>query len=424
MIDRKSYVDKLAEFRQNGKIKVITGIRRCGKSVLLFKLFRDRLLQEGIAAKNIIELKLDRLQDYKYRNPPELLDLVNSKTKGRAEHFYLFVDELQFCRTVDYPETQLKVSIYDLLNDLRDRENLDVYVTGSNSRFLSSDIATEFRGRATQIHIWPLSFEEFHNYYGGDVRDNLNRYMLYGGMPELASFSNDVQKKEYLVSLFDEVYMKDIVERYGIERSDVFEGMLDLLSSSIGSLTNASKIADTLCSTRGIKINGNTVSSYINCMREAFLISEAKRYDVKGRRYFSYPSKYYFTDIGLRNARLNYRQFDRGYIMENIIYNELLRRGYSVDVGVVTDKRKSGSVQKEIDFVVNSGDKRMYIQSAYEILSEEKEHSELAPLMLTGDFFRKTIIENELAESYMDNNGILHFRLFEFLLNQNSISNF
>ena len=421
MIKRERYVQKLAGYAWNGKVKVITGLRRSGKSTLLFVLYRSRLEADGVSPKNIIEIKLDKLEDFKYRDPFVLLDFINQRTKGSAEKFYVFIDELQFCKQVNYPGTSDKVTIYDLLNELRDRNNLDVYVTGSNSKFLSSDIATEFRGRASQIRVSSLSFAEYHNYAGGSKRDNLNEYMLFGGLPEVPFLSGREQKTEYLTALFNEVYVRDIVERYKIERTEILAELLNLLSSSTGSLTNASSIANTLCSTQKTALKSSTISTYIDHIKEAFIVSEAKRFDIKGKRYFSYPSKFYFTDLGLRNARINYRQFDKGHLMENLIYNELISRGCSVDVGVVAERSGGMTRQREIDFVVNLGDKRIYIQSAYEMKSEEKAQAELASFKLTGDFFRKVVIEMEIPSSYMDNEGILHCSLFEFLLDENSL---
>lgn len=308
----------------------------------------------------------------------------------KEKRFYLFIDEVQLTtKVVDKENGGIEVTIYDMLNELKAYKNLDVYVTGSNSKGLSKDIATEFRGRATQVHVFPLSFEEVYSYVGGDERKALEGYMLYGGMPRILALEEDRDKKDYLSSLYEELYIRDIAERNSIEREDILNGILDFLASQISSLTNPNNIANALASMRNEKVNPTLVSNYVQYTMDSFLIEMARRYDVKGKTYFKYPHKYYYTDIGLRNARLNYRQYDPGHIMENIIYNELIRKGYSVDVGVITDRTGGANVQKEIDFVVNDADKKIYIQSAFQMDTEKKESSELTSLMLTKDFFKK-----------------------------------
>ena len=303
-----------------------------------------------------------------------------------------------------------------MLNELKAYKNLDVYVTGSNSKGLSKDIATEFRGRATQVHVYPLSFKEFYSFVGGDEQKALDAYMLYGGMPRLLALTDEKDKKDYLSSLYSELYIKDIVERNGIEREDILNEILDFLASQISSLTNPNNISNALTGMRKEKINSTLVSNYVQYAIDSFLISMAKRYDVKGKTYFKYPNKYYYADIGLRNARLNYRQYDPGHIMENIIYNELIIRGYSVDVGVVTDRTGGANLQKEIDFVVNDADRKIYIQSAFKMDTDKKESSELASLMLTKDFFKKIIIRMDIPHNFFDDNGILHCNLIDMLL--------
>ena len=348
-------------------------------------------------------------------------DTINSiKTdEKKDEKFYLFIDEVQLTTKVtDVENGGIEVTIYDMLNEFKAYKNLDVYVTGSNSKGLSKDIATEFRGRATQIHISPLSFAEFYSYAGGDERKALDTYMLYGGMPRLLALEDEKDKKAYLTSLYSELYIRDIVERNGIEREDILNDILDFLASQISSLTNPTNIANTLSSMKNEKINSPLVTNYVQYIIDSFLISMAKRYDVKGKTYFKYPNKYYYTDIGLRNARLNYRQFDPGHIMENIIYNELLNRGYSVDVGVVSDRTGGGNIQKEIDFVVNDADKKIYIQSAFRMDNEKKESSELASLMLTKDFFKKIIVRMDIPHNFYDDNGIFHCNLIDLLLDR------
>jgi len=418
MIKREFYLNQIIRNMWNGEIKVITGIRRCGKSVLLFDLFYDYLLSEGTNKKNIIKIELDQRKYYKFRNPITLCDYVESVvTENEAEKFYLFIDEVQFTqKMIDKENGDIEVTIYDMLNELKAYKNLDVYVTGSNSKMLSSDIATEFRGRATQIHVYPLSFEEFYLYKGGDEKKALDEYMLYGGLPRIPKIEDEKDKKNYLASLYGEMYIKDIVERNSIEREDVLGDILDYLASQISSLTNPTNVANAISTMRGENINQAMAANYIKHTMDSFLISMARRYDIKGKSYFNYPNKYYYTDIGLRNARLNYRQFDAGHIMENIIYNDLVRRGYSVDVGVVVDRRNGSNVQKEVDFVVNEGDKKLYIQSSVRMETIEKESAELDSLMLTGDFFRKIIIRMDIPHNFYDDNGIYHCNLIDFLL--------
>lgn len=418
MIKRDSYLNRMIHNMWNGEVKVITGIRRCGKSVLLFDLFYEHLLSQGVQEDHIIKIELDQRRYYKYRNPITLCEYVEALVaEKKEEKFYLFIDEVQLTtKVIDKENGGIEVSIYDMLNELKAYKNLDVYVTGSNSKGLSKDIATEFRGRATQIHIFPLSFEEFYSHVGGDERKALDTYMLYGGMPRLLVLADEKDKKNYLTSLYSELYVKDIVERNGIEREDILNDILDFLASQISSLTNPTNIANALTSMKNEKVNSTLVSNYVQHIIDSFLVSMAKRYDVKGKTYFKYPNKYYYTDIGLRNARLNYRQYDPGHIMENIIYSELLRRGYSVDVGVVIDRTGGANVQKEIDFIVNDADKKLYIQSAFQMNTDKKESSELTSLILTKDFFKKVIVRMDIPHNFYDNNGIFHCNLIDLLL--------
>ncbi|MGN1458000.1 MAG: ATP-binding protein [Acutalibacteraceae bacterium] len=418
MIKRDFYLNRIKHNMWNGEIKVITGIRRCGKSVLLFELFYNYLIEQGVDDEHIIKIELDQRKYYKYRNPITLCEYIENIVQSKKdEKFYLFIDEVQFTKKiVDKENDNIEVTIYDMLNELKSYKNLDVYVTGSNSKALSNDIATEFRGRATQIHVFPLCFEEYYSYVGGDERKALEQFMLYGGMPRILSMNDESDKKNYLTSLFKELYIKDIVERNKIEREDILNSILDFLASQISSLTNPTNIANTLSSMRKEKINPTMVSNYINYAIDSFLITTAKRYDVKGKTYFNYPNKYYYTDIGLRNARLNYRQYDPGHIMENIVYNELIRRGYSVDVGVVYGGKSEKNSPKEIDFVVNDGDRKVYIQSAFQMNTESKENSELMSLTLTKDFFKKIVIRMDIPHSYYDDSGIFHCNFIDFLL--------
>ena len=418
MIKREFYLNQIIRHMHNGEIKVITGIRRCGKSVLLFELFRDYLLEQGVPEEQIITIELDQRKYYKFRNPITLCEYIEAcVSSDKSKQFYLFIDEVQFTRKVkDTENDDIEVTIYDMLNELKSHKNLDVYVTGSNSKMLSSDIATEFRGRATQIRVYPFSFGEFYAHVGGDERKALEQYMLYGGMPRVLQMTDEQDKKDYLSTLYSELYVKDIVERNGIEREDILNNILDFLASQISSLTNPTNVANAIAGMRQEKVNSSLVSAYIQHTIDAFLIRMAQRYDVKGKSYFNYPNKYYYTDVGLRNARLNYRQYDPGHIMENIIYNDLIRRGYSVDVGVVVDRRNGSYVQKEVDFVVNHGDRRLYIQSALQMGTEQKESTELDSLKLTGDFFKKIIVRMDIPHNFYDENGIFHCNLIDFLL--------
>lgn len=427
-IKRDSYLQQLISYRFDGLVKVITGIRRCGKSYLLKKIYRDYLLQNGVKEGQIITVELDLAKDIKYRNPLTLSSYVREKVEGSKEEYYLFVDEIQMSDEVKNPFNAdgRKITFYDALNDLRSLSNLDVYVTGSNSRMLSSDILTEFRGRSDEIRVHPLSFAEYYSAVGGDKNEAFDEYAFYGGMPLILSRPNDAAKMNYLKSLFSEVYIKDIVEREKIERQDVLEQILDLLCSSIGSLTNPSKIANTLNSKQGCAVSGNTIRAYIGHLEDAFLFSESKRYDLKGKSYFDSPNKYYSEDIGLRNARIGFRQQEMTHIMENIIYNELAIRQLSVDVGVVyartlNDNGSSVRVPREIDFVVNSGGKRTYIQSAYAMPTEEKAETEIRPFTLIGDSFPKIVVRRDIGKRWYDDNGILHINLIDFLLDKELI---
>ena len=426
MINRDLYLQKLIHNMWNGEIKVITGIRRCGKSVLLFDLFYNYLLEKGTNDENIIKIELDQRRYYKYRNPITLCEYVESIVlENKNEKFYLFVDEVQLTKKVtDHENGDIDVTIYDMLNELKAYKNLDVYVTGSNSKGLSNDIATEFRGRATQIHVFPMSFEEYYSFIGGDERKALDSYMLYGGMPRVLTIADETEKKEYLASLYSELYVKDIVERNRIEREDILNDILNFLASQIGSLTNPTNIANSITGIKNEKITASMVSNYVKHIIDSFLISEAKRFDVKGKTYFKYPYKYYYTDIGLRNVRLNFRQYDPGHIMENIIYNDLLRRGYNVDVGLVElgGKDENGKFvrkQLEVDFVVNRPPYRVYIQSAFHMPTPEKEQQERRPLLSINDHFRKIVIVGDDIHRKEDELGVLTVGLLDFLTDKN-----
>ena len=427
-IQRDSYLKQLISYRFDGLVKVITGIRRCGKSYLLKKLYKDYLLNHQVKEEQIISIELDLAKDIQFRDPLHLSSYIREKLSGTREEHYLFIDEIQMSDEVPNPYNPegKKISFYDALNDLRSIPNLDVYVTGSNSKMLSSDILTEFRGRSDEIRVHPLSFSEYYSAVGGDKNEAFDDYAFYGGMPLILSRPNDSAKMNYLKSLFSEVYIKDIVERKKIERQDILEQILDLLCSSIGSLTNPAKLANTLQSKQGISASPNTIRAYIGHLEDAFLFSESKRYDVKGKAYFDSPNKYYCEDIGLRNARIGFRQQEMTHIMENILYNELMVRQFSVDVGVVyarekNEKGNSVRTAREIDFVVNSGGKRTYIQSAYAMPTEEKTEIELRPFSLTGDSFPKVLVRRDIGKRWYDDYGVLHINLIDFLLDKTVI---
>lgn len=427
-IKRDSYLQQLISYRFDGLVKVITGIRRSGKSYLLKNIYKEYLLQNGVKEEQIIVIELDLAKDIKYRNPLILSQYVREIVEKSKGEFYLFIDEIQMSDEVPNPYNTegKKITFYDALNDLRSLSNLDVYVTGSNSKMLSGDILTEFRGRSDEIRVHPLSFAEYYSAVGGDKSEVFDDYAFYGGMPLILSRPNDAAKMTYLKSLFTEVYIKDIVERKKIERQDVLEQILDLLCSSIGSLTNPTKIADTLRSKQTVGVAANTIRSYIGHLEDAFLFSESKRYDVKGKSYFDSPNKYYSEDIGLRNARIGFRQQEMTHIMENIIYNELMIRQFSVDVGVVyarTINQNGNSVRtpREIDFVVTSGGKKTYIQSAYSMPTKEKAEVELKPFALTGDYFPKIVVRKDIGKRWYDENGILNINLIDFLLDKELI---
>lgn len=422
LINRNAYLNRLIDKKENGLIKVITGIRRCGKSYLLFYLFRDYLISIGVKEEQIISIALDDDAYEKYRNPDELSKYIRSKIVNK-EMYYVFIDEVQYAIKKKELENPEDIKLYNVLNGLMRMRNVDIYVTGSNSKLLSQDVMTAFRGRGDQVQVFPLSFKEYYDFVGGDKSEVYEEYALYGGMPQLLSFKRAEEKIKYLKNLFSEVYFKDISERYVVELPDILAELTDDLCSSIGSLTNAKKISDTLMSVKNTKVSTSTIAKYLTYLTESFLFSEAKRYDVKGKKYFEYPLKYYCTDVGLRNARLNFRQQEETHIMENIIYNELIFRGYSVDVGVVevaeTKEGKRTRKQCKIDFVVNKGSKRYYVQSALSLNDPIKMATELKPLKNTKDFFKKIIISKTHTKPWTDEVGILHIGLYDFLLNMN-----
>lgn len=413
-IRRDIYLKKLINRMHNGMIKVVTGIRRSGKSYLLFTIFKDYLLSEGVDEDHIISIELDRLENKKYRNPYVILEQIRSQLID-SKDYYIFLDEVQLLDQFE-----------DVLNSLLHIRNVDVYVTGSNSKFLSKDIITEFRGRGDEVHVYPVSFREYMTVFNGDKYEGWSSYVRFGGLPLTVTMNSDEQRVEYLTRLFEETYIKDIIERNHIEKKQELNDLINVLASGIGSLTNPSKIVATFNSVIQSNISLNTVRSYIEYLEDAFIISEANRYDVKGRKYIGTPLKYYFEDVGLRNARLGFRQVEETHLMENIIYNELRVRGFSVDVGVVMKRKrtKAGVQEKkqlEIDFIANQGSRRYYIQSAFSIPDEEKREQEKASLINVGDSFKKIIIVKDVVKPWHDDDGILTISLYDFLLDEKSL---
>lgn len=414
-IKRNRYLNTLISKKHNGLIKVITGMRRCGKSYLLFTLFKEHLLSDGIDADHIIEIAFDAFENKKYRDPDVLYPYLKEQIKDDAM-YYVLLDEVQLLEEFE-----------SILNSLIRMKNVDVYVTGSNARFLSKDVITEFRGRGDEVHMYPLSFAEFMSVYPGTKQDGWNEYMLYGGIPLVLEFTTPDQKIAFLKSLFEETYISDIVGRHNIRNKAELEELLNILSSAIGSLTNPQKLSATFQTVKKKKISNSTIKRYIDYLCDSFLIDSAIRYDVKGKKYIDTPVKYYFTDMGLRNARLNFRQIEETHSMENIIFNELKMRGFNVDVGVIMQyetNEKGSNIRKqlEIDFVCNQGSKRYYIQSAYAIPDQAKMEQEQRSLMLTGDFFKRMIITKDTPAPYYNESGVLIMNVYDFLLNENSLA--
>ena len=424
VIKRGEYIDQLVQKRGNGMVKVITGIRRCGKSYILFNLFRDYLLSTGVSPDQIIAVSLDDERNRYLREPNALYDYLVANIKDPKRMYYVLLDEAQLAISRDEAKER-DIRLYGILNSMLHMGNVDVYVTGSNSEFLSSDVLTEFRGRGDQVRIYPLSFREFMSVYEGDKYSGFEEYCRYGGLPLIPSLKTDEQKSQYLKTLFQETYMKDIIERYNLRRDVILDPLIDILASSVGSLTNATKLANTLIS-KGIKTNKNTIATYIGYLEEAFMVSKAQRYDIKGKHYIGSPFKFYFTDVGLRNARLNFRQQEPTYILENVIYNELLIRGYNVDVGIVDywinrKGNRSSLKRSEVDFVCNMFSKRYYIQSAFAIPDREKMAQEQALFDHIDDSFKKIIVVQTRTPTYQNENGTLIIDALDFLLNPNSL---
>ena len=413
-IKRDKYLNDLINRMHNGMIKVITGIRRCGKSYLIFDIFKKYLVEQGVNEQHIISIELDKRKDKKYRDPDTLLDYIESCVVDE-DTYYILLDEVQLLE--DFEE---------VLNSLLHIKNTDVYVTGSNSKFLSKDVITEFRGRGDEIHIYPLTFKEFMQAYEGDIYHGWAEYVLYGGLPLTVTMKTEEQKINYLTKLFEETYLIDIIERHKIEKTQELEDLVNILASAIGSLTNVPKIEATFKSVVQSNISANTIRQYIEYLEDAFVINKANRYNVKGRKYIGTPLKYYFEDVGLRNARLGFRQIEETHIMENIVYNELRSRGYSIDVGVVEKRglNKEGKTERtylEIDFIANLGSKRYYIQSAFSMPTEEKRLQEKASLINVNDSFKKIILVKDVVNVTRDEDGITTMSIYDFLLKENSL---
>ncbi len=427
-IQRNFYLDRLVRAKGDGFVKIVTGIRRCGKSFLLFRLFKSHLLKEGVPRENIVEILLDKKKDAKLRNPDAMYEFLASKTAKRRRRTYILIDEIQECKrppisAAETPEqrAEREQEFYDILNEFRDKDNIDLYVTGSNSRLLVKDVATQFRGRGENIHIGPLSFREYYSAIGGDKLDAWSDYLLYGGMPEIVGLKDDDAKKSYLDGLFTTIYFRDIVERNDLPDSLFLGRVNDVLMSAAGSLTNPTRIANHIGTISGKVPDPRTVSKYLEFLEDAYLFSKADRYDIKGREYLSTPSKYYPADIGLRNARLNFRQVEQDHLMECAIYNELKARGASVDVGLleVVSGNAAGRRERkqlEIDFVVNKGRKKLYIQSAYRLPDAAKREQEIRGLRRIPDSFGKLVIVDGVQPFYTDEYGISYISLMDFML--------
>lgn len=427
MYPREQYLKEIISKKDNGRIKIITGLRRSGKSVLLFQLYREWLLGEGVKEDQIIALALDILENARYRNPLELDKYVRDHMVDPKKRYYIFIDEIQFVSEIQNPyvdNEDAKITFIDVILGFMHMDNADVYVIGCNSKMLSSDILTQFRDRGDEIRVYPLSFAEFYNEYEGDKRGAWQDYYTYGGMPLATSLESHEEKSRYLKDLFDRTYIKDVLERHEIKNdTEVLDILLDVLASGIGSLTNPSKLANTFKSERQIGIGSETIEKYIGYFEESFLIEKAVRYDVKGRKYIGTPAKYYYTDLGLRNARLGFRQLEETHIMENVLYNDLIRRGMNVDVGVVEYNTKDADGKKirkqlEVDFVVNQGGKRFYIQSALSIANPDKKEQEIESLKRIPDSFSKMVVVRDYLKPWQDENGITYVGIEQFLLNE------
>ncbi len=435
-INRDEYINLLMQKRWNGKVKIITGIRRCGKSYLLNTLYKQKLLEEGVGEDCLVELALDKKSDSRFRNPNTLYEYVLSRTGDLGKKYYVMIDEIQLSYKVKNTEIDeslvpeedrdmLYTTFYDVLNDLTGRPNLDIYVTGANSKMLSKDIVTNFRDRGSEIKLAPLSFREYYHFSGLEKAEALEQYLTYGGMPSAVLEQNEPEKVKYLEGLFRNVYLKDITERYKLKDDNVLGALVDALSSSVGSLTNPHKLANTASALLDRTASDHTIKNYLDYLEDAYLFRSAKRYDVKGRKYFGTIRKYYAVDLGVRNARLNFRQQERSHLMENLVYNDLVGRGYSVDVGVVEVEQmqdgKRTQSQYEIDFVVNIGNDKVYVQSALNVDTPEKKAQETFSLHHTGDFFKKIVILDGSRKRWVDEDGIIYVGVIPFLLEDGHI---
>jgi predicted AAA+ superfamily ATPase len=432
LFKRNLYLDKLISKKDNGLIKVITGIRRCGKSILLFELYNEYLNSIGILDENIVKISLDDVSNIKYRNPFELDKFIREKVSKNGEKLYVFIDEVQLVVETQNPyilNAEDKIGFVPVLLGLMKLQNVDIYVTGSNSKMLSSDVLTEFKGRSDEIKVNPLTYKEFCDAYQGDKKDCWNQYFVYGGMPFLLSLTTHQEKSKYLKNLFSQTYISDVIERWKLRgNKEVLEDILNILSSNIGSLTNPSKLSNTFKSEKKLEISPSTISLYIDYFIDAFILNKANRYDVKGKKYIHTPIKYYFSDIGLRNALINFRQTEENHIMENIIYNELIVRGFDVDVGIVEYNYKdhlnrSQRTQFEIDFIANSGYQRYYIQSALSVANEEKRQQEINSLKRIPDSFKKIVVIKDDIIPWYDEYGILYIGIEKFLLDETILTN-
>lgn len=425
-IERKRNLQKLINSRQNGQIKIITGVRRCGKSYLLDVLYRDYLMQDGVLPEQIISIELDNYMNIRYRNPLELGNYLRDRVSDKKTDYYILLDEIQMVESIDNPflpkGSGAKITFVDVLLGLKSLPNVDVYVTGSNSKMLSSDVATAFRDRGEQIHITPLTYEEFYAAYPNDKRYAWREFMTYGGMPFVLHKNTHEEKSKYLQDLFRLTYVKDVIERNRLRANvEVIDELLNVVASSVGSLSNPSRLSNTFQSVKGLKIKNETISSYLDCFIDAYILSKAYRYDIKGRSYIDTPLKYYFTDIGLRNARLNFRQQEENHIMENILYNELIARDFNIDVGVVEynhvdENGKKVRSQLEVDFVVNKTDKRYYIQSALTVANEEKRKQETNSLNRIDDSYTKIVVVRDDILPWIDEKGVQYINIEDFLL--------
>lgn len=432
VIKRDKYINELLSKRWSGKVKIITGIRRCGKSFLLSTLYKNYLRDEGVQDDCFVEIALDRKAHVKYRNPNELYEYVLEQTQDESKRYYVFIDEIQLSFKVKNEDVDEKLipeedkdmlytTFYDILNDLMARSNLDVYVTGSNSKMLSKDIVTNFRDRGTEVKVYPLSFKEFYAVSGLEKTDALEEYLTYGGMPLAVTEKDETEKRKYLAGLYKSVYIKDIVERYKLKDDEVLEALIDSLASAVGSLTNPHNLANAAGTLMKRSTSDHTIKNYLDYLQDAYLFIVAKRYDVKGKRYFENTQKFYSMDLGLRNAKLNFRQQEKSHLMENMIYLELIRRGYNVDVGVVevtrvNEQGKKQQSQYEIDFIVNTGKEKIYIQSALNVDTKDKQSQETFSLKNSGDFFRKIVIVDGSTKQWMDEDGIMYVGVIPFLL--------